>query len=107
MLPEALNVPLTLAPVPVITNIFALPATYVLTLPFAVTITLLLPLTIELPADIVKLLNKPPSPWKKLALAKLPKLALPLVILPVTVRELNVPTLVMFGCAAVINVPVR
>ena len=95
ILPVALNVPLTLAPVPVIINIFALPATDVLTLPFAVTITLLLPLTIELPADIVKLLNKPPSPWKKLALAKLPKLALPLVILAVTAKLVSVPTLVI------------
>ena len=30
---------------------------------------------------------------------------LPLVVLPVTVTEVNVPTEVMFGCAAVVTVP--
>ncbi len=33
--------------------------------------------------------------------------AILLIALPVTVSELNVPTLVMFGCAAVVNVPVN
>ena len=49
--------------------------------------------------------NNDPSPWKKFALAKLPRLAFPDDILPLTVRELNVPTDVMFGCAAVVTVP--
>ena len=44
--PVAFKVPATLTPVPVTTNTFALPATLVLTLPFAVTMTLLLPFII-------------------------------------------------------------
>ena len=35
----------------------------------------------------------------------MPKLALPLVMLPVTAKLVNVPTLVMFGCAAFATVP--
>ena len=42
---------------------------------------------------------------KKLAVTKLPKLALPDVILPVTAKLVNVPTLVMLPCAAVVKVP--
>ena len=42
---------------------------------------------------------------KKLAVAALPKLALPDEIFPVTPKLVNVPTLVMFGCAAVVTVP--
>ena len=45
-----------------------------------------------------------PLPIKKLAVAALPKLALPDEILPVTPRLVNVPTEVMFGCAAVVTV---
>jgi len=42
-----------------------------------------------------------PLPIKKLAVAAFPKLALPDDKLPVTARLDNVPTLVIFGCAAV------
>jgi len=42
---------------------------------------------------------------KKLAVTKLPRLALPDVILPVTVKLVNDPVLVIFGCAAVVTVP--
>jgi hypothetical protein len=42
---------------------------------------------------------------KKLAVTKLPKLALPDVILPVTARLVSVPTEVIFGCALVVTVP--
>ena len=62
ILPETVRYPDTLAPVLVTMNMSAMPATLVVTLPFAVILTLLLPLTIELPAETVKLLNKPPSP---------------------------------------------
>ena len=48
VLPVAFRVPATLTPVPVTTKIFALPATLVLTLPLAVTSTLLFPFKIEL-----------------------------------------------------------
>ena len=51
------------------------------------------------------LLKLLPEPIKKLAVAALPKLALPLVTLPVTAKLVNVPVLVMFGCAAVVTVP--
>ena len=44
---------------------------------------------------------------KKLAVI-LPAVAkLPEVVVPVTVKLVNVPVLVMFGCAAVVNVPVN
>ena len=46
-----------------------------------------------------------PLPIKKLAVAAFPKLALPEEILPVTPRLVNVPTEVIFGCAAVYTVP--
>jgi len=102
--PVTFNVPATLTPVPVITNMFALPDTLVVTLPFAETSTLLFPLTIVLPALTVIPVNKLPLPVKKLAVTKLPKLAFPEVILPVADRLLNVPTLVIFGCDAVVTV---
>jgi hypothetical protein len=97
VLPVTFNVPAMFAPVPVIINIFALPATLVVTLPFAVTVTLLFPFTIELPALTVIPVNKLPLPVKKLADTLLPKLALPDVMLPVTAKLVSVPTLVMFG----------
>ena len=60
---------------------FATPTALILTLPFALGIfTLLLPFA--------------SGPIK-----------LPLVVLPVTVKLLNVPTLVIFGCALVVTVP--
>ena len=42
-----------------------------------------------------------------MAVARLPKLALPLEIFPVTLKLVNVPTLVMFGWALVVNLPVN
>ena len=104
-LPVAFSVPATLTPVPVTTKMLALPATLVDTLPFAETSTLLLPFTIELPALAVIPVNKLPLPVKKLAVTKLPKLALPDVMLPVTATLVSVPTDVIFGCAAVVTVP--
>ena len=81
--------------------------------------TLALPVTLNAPA-VVKLppvtlpvaVIKPPVP-------KLPTLALPVtlnvppverfpaVAVPVTVNEVRVPVEVIFGCAAVVNVPVN
>ena len=104
MLPVALAVPAMLAPVEVTTNTFGTPATDVDTLLLMVTVTLLLPLMIKLPADTVILLSRYPSPWKKFALARLPRFAFPLDMFPVTTRLDNVPTEVMFGCAAVVIV---
>ena len=80
-LPVAFNVPATLTPVPVTINILALPAALILTLPFAAGI-----LTFEFPFA-----NTPTK--------------LPDVVLPDTVKLVNVPVLVMFGCAAVVTVP--
>ena len=96
-LPVTFSVPAIFAPVPVTTNILALPALLILTLLFAVTNTLLLPFTIVLPALTVIPVNRLPLPVKKFAVTKLPKLALPAVMLPVTARLLNVPTEVIFG----------
>jgi hypothetical protein len=102
-LPVAFNVPAILTPVPVTINILALPTALILTLPFAAGIfTLLLPF--DNPAVVIPV-RYIPLPVKKLADTLLPKLALPDVILPVTAKLLNVPTLVMFGCAAVVTVP--
>ena len=80
-LPVTFSVPVMFAPVPVTTSMFALPATSKLILPFAAGI-----LTSEFP------------------FARLPT-KLPAVTLPVTANEVNVPTLVMFGWAAVVTVP--
>ena len=105
IVPVAFIVPATLTPVPVTTNILALPTALILTLPFAIGIlTLLLPLTTVTPA--LKLLRLLPSPYRYCALIK-PLLAytLPLTILPVTFKLVNVPTLVIFGCAFVVTVP--
>ena len=72
------------------TNILLVPPTLNAILPLVAVIILLVPLTIV--------------PVKKLAVTKLPKLALSDVMLPVlpvfaTVRLVNVPTLLIFGCA--------
>ena len=96
-LPVMFAVPEIFAPVPVTINMFALPATLVVTLPFAVTATLLFPFTIELPALAVIPVNRLPLPLKKLAVTKLPKLALPELIFPVTYKLVSVPTEVIFG----------
>ena len=69
---------------PVTVIMFALPAAEIVTFAFGATLTSLLPLTIAVPAAIVKLDNKYPSPLKKLAVIKLPPLIFPAVILPVT-----------------------
>ena len=74
----------------VTTSTLATPFDDILTLLFAVTITLLLPFVSDDPADTVILLNNPPSPMKKLAVAALPKLALLVKIFPVTVNKLDV-----------------
>ena len=72
-LPDTLNVPLTFAPVPVTTNMFALPALLILTFPFELGIfTLLFPLEYE-------------------------PIKLPPVMLPVTFNVVNVPSEVMLG----------
>jgi hypothetical protein len=102
--PVTFNVPATFTPVPVTIKMFALPDTLVVTLPFAVTVTLLLPFTIVLPALTVMPVNRLPLPVKKLAVTKLPKLALPDEILPVTSKLVSVPVLVIFGCALVVTV---
>ena len=62
-LPVAFNVPATLTPVPVIVNIFAFPATLVVILPLAITITLLFPLTREdaLAALVPPIVKEPPA----------------------------------------------
>jgi hypothetical protein len=103
-LPVAFNVPAILTPVPVTINMFAFPALLIVTLLFAETRTLLLPFTIELPALTVIPVNRLPLPLKKFAVTRLPKLALPEVMLPVTAKLVNVPTEVIFGCAAVVTV---
>ena len=78
--PVAVKVPDTLTPVPVIT-IVVLPTAVKLILPLALGIfTLLFPL------------------------ANVPNI-FPAVILPETFNEINVPTLVMFGCALSVTVP--
>ena len=51
---------------------------------------------------MVKLLSKYPSPLKKFAVAKFPKL-----LLLVTFKLPNVPIVVILGCAPVVNVPVN
>ena len=82
-LPDAFNVPVMFAPVPLTVNV-ALPAELITTLALAAGIaTLLLPLVNAL------------------------ALILPAVTLPLTVKPVNVPTDVTFGCAAVVNVPVK
>ena len=72
-LPVAFKVPVTLTPVPVTATMFALPAALILTLPLIDGILILL----------VPFASGP--------------IKLPLVILPVTANDANVPTLVMFG----------
>ena len=81
-LPLALTVPAILAPVPVIVNI-VLPTAVMVTFPLLVAmLTLLFPFAC--------------GPIK-----------LPAVKLPETLRLVNVPVLVILGCALVVNVPVK
>ena len=46
-----------------------------------------------------------PFPLKQFAITRLPKLALPELMLAVTFKLAKVPTLVIFGCAFVYTVP--
>ena len=80
-LPVMFAVPATFIPVPVTTTTLALPTALKLIFPFADGI-----LTFEFPFA-----NTPTK--------------LPDVVLPVTLKLVNVPTLVILGCAAVITVP--
>ena len=60
VLPDALRVPAMLAPIPVITTIFALPAEEIFTLPFAVGMfTLLFPLAIDVAVPPPKVTGVP------------------------------------------------
>ena len=80
-LPDTFATPLIFAPVPVTTNILALPTALMLTLPLAAGIfTLLFPFAC--------------TPIK-----------LPTVALPDTDSDASVPVLVIFGCAFVVTVP--
>ena len=94
-LPDTFAVPVMFAPVVVMTRTFAEAPTEVVTFPPEVAmVTLLVPFAINAPELPVMLLSNPPSPWKKFALARLPRFALPDEMLPVTVREPRVPTVV-------------
>ena len=68
-------------------------------LPVAITVTLLIVLVAATLAVFTLPLNVPVVPECVVPCT------LPLVILPVTASDVNVPTLVMLGCAAVVNVP--
>lgn len=61
-----------------------------------------MPLITTLLGAATTLVRKIPFPTKKLAFAELPKLEL-----PATARFANVPTVVILGCAAVVNVPAK
>ena len=91
-LPDTPNVPVTFAP-SVVATILVAPLTLVTTFELITgMVTLDEPLARDVPIGI--LVNALPSPEKKLALARLPKLALPEVILAVTDNEPRVPTVV-------------
>ena len=62
-LPVAFNVPATLMPVPVTTNMLAFPATLVFTFPLATILILLLPFTTDdaLAALVPPIVNEPPA----------------------------------------------
>ena len=81
-LPVVLCVPDTATPWLVTTWTLLTFPELIVTAPLAATTTLLLPFNNCVPAPIVRFVNKLPSPWKKFALAKLPKLAFCPVILP-------------------------
>ena len=100
--PDAFNAPDTFVSILLITITFAVPFTPTVTLPPAVEIlTLLLPLLMFAPPAAITPVNKLPFPLKKFAVTKLPKFALLLVTLPDIAKLLNVPTLVILGCALV------
>ena len=54
----------------------------------------------------VMLLKPFPAPTKKLAVITFPEI-LPVLIFPLTINPTKLPTLVILGCAAVVNVPVK
>ena len=130
-----LSVPFIFAPVPVTTKTFALPTAEMLILPFADgMLTLLFPLangpysacadklpvklpvpdtltpvpvtitTFALPIALIPMLLSVAILILLLPFANVPT-KLPDVVLPVTDKLVNVPTLVMLGCAAVVTVP--
>jgi hypothetical protein len=100
MLPVAVSVPVTFAPVVVAVTTFV-PFGAKLTLPLAAdiidigpTVSTILPPVKILPPDTLPVATTCPAVVK-----------LPPATLAVTVNELNVPTDVMLGCAAVVTVP--
>ena len=104
-LPVKLPVPATLTPVPVTTTMFAFPIALIVTLPFAAgMLTFELPFAIVGPGNGITPVSKLPLPEKKLATARLPRLALPelrfAVILALAVT-LRLP--VMFAFAPTVN----
>ena len=123
-LPETLNVPEIFAPVPVTVTMFALPTADIVTLPFDEAIrTLLLPFangpnklptkpvvvstnTFDVPPTLNVMLPEATGTFILVVPFAYGPIKLPPVILPDTLNEVNVPTLVMFGCAAVVSVPV-
>ena len=135
MLPEVLSVPETLTPVPEATSTLAVPAELTVTLPLAATLTFDVPFTKDeaVAALVPPTVKEPPAglvittavefavivaPAKSMLLParykslkrcdELPKSYVTLAdgkIFPDTVSSVNVPTLVILGCAAVINVP--
>ena len=126
ILPLALKVPSIFAPVLVITNTLLTPLTPTVTLPFGLVIsTLLVPFTILstiiLPAvklpdtDRLPTVELPPT-LRLPAVDKLPPVIVPVAViipvptlpifeLPDTETLVNVPILVMLGCALVVTVP--
>ena len=108
--PTTFNVPAILAPVPV-TTIVVVPLALILTLPLDTGIlTLLVPLLI--PAELIAIQLNPPDPFvcstyplEPPVIVTLP--TAPKLLVPDTVKLVNVPTDVIFGCAAVVNVPVN
>ena len=100
-LPVALNVPVTLAPVPVTIKIFALPATEVLIFPSTAGIFILdVPFAIAAEFEPEgKFVKFAPSPETYVKTPPVP-LTFPASTLPDTVTDVKVPVDVIFGCAA-------
>ena len=100
-LPVTLPSPLTNIPVPVTTNMLALPATLVVTFPPAVAmLTLLLPF--DTPAVPIVMNDNPPEPFVLKTCPLDPPVIVtlptgPKLLVPPTVKLANVPTLVIFG----------
>jgi len=120
VLPVTFNVPVMFAPVPVITNMFALPTALILTFPLLDgMLTLLLPLLILLvdplatvdqdsipEPSVCKYCPLEPPVIRTLPTGPSATLLAPVkLIVPVLVNPVSVPTLVIFGCEAVYTVP--